>query len=170
MHETAKLFDNDTLFQAASISKAMTALAVIKLCQEGKLDLDAPISQYLNSEQISWISTAKTFALVSQISLRLLLSHTSGLRVHGFEGYTTTDIPNLPQILRGDPPANNEQISLFTLPGLGTAYSGGGFTVMQLILETHLRKPFHLVIDETVLQPLKMSRSTYKALADTEKN
>jgi hypothetical protein len=68
MHETAKLFDNDTLFQAASISKAMTALAVIKLCQEGKLDLDAPISQYLNSEQISWISTAKTFALVSQIS------------------------------------------------------------------------------------------------------
>jgi hypothetical protein len=95
---------------------------------------------------------------------------TSGLRVHGFGGYSTTDIPTLPQILRGDPPANNEQISLFTFPGLGAAYSGGGFTVIQLILETHLRKPFYQIMDETVLQPLKMSRSTYKTLADTEKN
>jgi len=94
--ESARLFDNDTLFQAASISKAITALAVIKLCQEGKLDLDAPISQYLNLEQISWISTPKTQALVSQISLRLLLSHISGLRVNGFSGYSKTDIPTLP--------------------------------------------------------------------------
>jgi CubicO group peptidase (beta-lactamase class C family) len=170
MLESAKLFDNDTLFQAASISKAITSLGVIKLCQESKLDLDTPISQYLNREQISWISTPKTQALVSQISLRLLLSHTSGLRVHGLDGYSTTDIPTLPQILRGDPPANNEQIALFTLPGLGAAYSGGGFTVIQLILETHLWKPFYQIMNETVLQPLKMSRSTYKCLADTEKN
>jgi hypothetical protein len=43
-------FDNDTLFQAASVSKAITALAVIKLCQEGKLDVDTPISQYLDQK------------------------------------------------------------------------------------------------------------------------
>jgi CubicO group peptidase (beta-lactamase class C family) len=49
--KSARLFDNDTLFQAASISKAITALAVIKLCQEGKLDLDTPISQYLSPEK-----------------------------------------------------------------------------------------------------------------------
>jgi CubicO group peptidase (beta-lactamase class C family) len=98
------------------------------------------------------------------------LSHNSGLRVNDFGGYSKTDIPTLPQILRGDPPANNEQISLFTLPGLRFAYSGGGFIVIQLILETHLRKPFYQIMDKTVLQPLKMSRSTYKALADTEKN
>lgn len=170
MPESARFFDNNTLFQAASISKAITALAVIKLCQESKLDLDMPISQYLNPEQISWISTPETQPLASQISLRLLLSHTSGLCVYGFRGYSTTDIPTLPQILRGDPPANNEQISLFTFPGLKFSYSGGGFTVIQLILETHLQKPFHQIMDETILQPLKMSRSTYKALADTEKN
>jgi CubicO group peptidase (beta-lactamase class C family) len=98
------------------------------------------------------------------------LSHTFGLRVHGFGGYLKTDIPTFPQILRGDPLANNEQISLLTLPGLGFAYSGGGFTVIKLIFETHLRKPFYQIMDETVLQPLKMSGSTYKALADTEKN
>ena len=168
--ESSRSFDNDTLFQAASISKAITALAVIKLCQEGKLDLDTLISQYLNPEQISWISTPQTQALASQISLRLLLSHTAGLCVHGFDGYHTTEIPSLPQILRGDPPANNEPITLFTLPGLRFAYSGGGYTVIQLILETHLQKPFYQIMDEIVLRPLKMSRSTYKALPDTEKN
>jgi len=170
MLESARIFDNDTLFQAASISKPITALAVIKLCQLGQLDLDAPISQYLSSEQISWISTSTTQALASQISLRLLLSHTSGLSVHGFGGYSETNIPTLPQILRGEPPANSEQISLFTVPGLGFSYSGGGFTVIQLILETHLQKPFYQIMDEIVFRPLKMSRSTYKALPDTEKN
>jgi CubicO group peptidase (beta-lactamase class C family) len=162
--------DTNTLFQAASISKAITALAVIKLCQESKLDLDAPILQYLNWEQISWISTPTTQAMVSQISLRLLLSHTAGLRVSGFQGYSTSDIPTLPQILRGDSPANNEQIALFSLPGLRFSYSGGGYTLIQLILETHLQKPFPEIMKEAVLRPLKMSRSFYGAIPEKEKN
>jgi hypothetical protein len=119
---------------------------------------------------MSWISTSQTQALVSQISIRLLLSHTSGLRVPGFDGYSNTAIPSVQQILHGDPPANNEQISLFTLPGVGFYYSGGGFTVIQLILETHLKKPFHQIMDETVLQPLNMTRSTYNTLDSAETN
>ena len=170
MPESTTTFNSDTLFQACSISKAITALAVIKLCQEGRLDLDAPISQYLSPEQLSWLSTFKTRDLVSHISLRLLLSHTSGLCVHGFRGYSKDPIPTLPQILRGDPPANNECISLFTLPGQMFAYSGGGYTVIQLILETQLQKPFHQIMDEIVLQPLKMARSTYQFLPADEKN
>ena len=162
--------DQDTIFQACSISKPMTALAVIKLCQEGKLDLDTPISQYLTSEQLSWISTPKTLALASQITLRLLLSHTSGLSVHGFGGYSSGNIPTIQQILQGAPPANNDPIKPFLLPGLKFSYSGGGFTVVQLILETHLKKPFHEIMDEMVLQPLKMTRSTYKLRREAEKN
>jgi CubicO group peptidase (beta-lactamase class C family) len=161
-------FDNDTLFQAASISKPMTALAVIKLCQEGKLNLDAPISKYLSAEQLSWISTTKTFPIVSQISLRLLLSHTSGLSTHGFMGYPTSRIPDLTQMFRGDPPANNEPITLSILPGQKFSYSGGGFLVIQLILETYLQKPFWQLMDEIVLQPLKMTRSTFQFLPDGE--
>jgi CubicO group peptidase (beta-lactamase class C family) len=163
-------FDNDTLFQAASISKPMTALAVIKLCQEGKLDLDAPISKYLSVEQMSWISTTKTFPIVSQISLRLLLSHTSGLSTHGFTGYSTSRIPDLSQMFRGDPPANNEPITLSLLPGQKFSYSGGGFQVIQLILETYFQKPFRQIMDEILLQPLKMMRSTFQFLPVTEKN
>jgi CubicO group peptidase (beta-lactamase class C family) len=159
-----KPFDNNTLFQAASISKPVTALAVIKLCQEGTLDLDAPISKYLSAEQLSWISTTKTFPIVSQISLRLLLSHTSGLSAHGFMGYSTSRTPDLSQMLRGDPPANNEPIALSLLPGQKFSYSGGGFQVIQLILETYLQKPFRQIMDEIVLQPLKMARSTFQFL------
>ena len=163
-----KPFDNDTLFQAASITKPMTALAVIKLCQEGKLDLDAPISKYLSAEQLSWISTTKTLPIVSQISLRLLLSHTSGLSTHGFMGYSTSRIPDLSQMFRGDPPANNEPITLSLLPGQKFSYSGGGFQVIQLILETYLQKPFWQIMGEIVLQPLKMARSTFQFLPATE--
>jgi CubicO group peptidase (beta-lactamase class C family) len=165
-----KSFDDDTIFQACSISKSITALAVIKLCQEGTLHLDAPISQYLSPEQLSWIATPKTLSLVSQVSLRLLLSHTSGLCVHGFGGYPSGPIPSLHQILLGSSPANNDPIRPTLLPGQQFSYSGGGFTVVQLILETHLQKPFHQIMDETVLRPLKMTRSTYRCLSPDEKN
>ena len=163
-------FDNDTLFQACSISKPITALAVIKLCQEGKLNLDTPISQYLLSEQLSWISTPQTHLLVSQVTLRLLLSHTSGLGLHGHLGYSTTPVPTLEEILTGSPPANNEPIKLNLLPGQKLSYSGGGFIVIQLLLENRLQKPFHQIMDETILQPLKMTRSTYQILPAIEKN
>ncbi|KAH7333093.1 beta-lactamase/transpeptidase-like protein [Rhexocercosporidium sp. MPI-PUGE-AT-0058] len=168
--ESQKKFNKDTLFQACSISKPITALAVIKLCQEGTLDLDTPISQYLSAESLSWISTPKTLPLVSQITLRLLLSHTAGLSCHGFRGYNKEPVPSLEQMLRGDPPANNEPITLALFPGQKFFYSGGGFQVVQLILETMLQKPFHDIMQELVLGPLEMTRSTYAFIPSTEKN
>ncbi|KAF4619015.1 hypothetical protein G7Y89_g14833 [Cudoniella acicularis] len=130
----AKPFDNDTLFQACSLSKPITALGVIKLCQNRKLDLDAPITQYLSPEVVSWISKPNTQAIVSQITLRHLLSHTSGMPSLAFDGYTIPQIPNLKQILRV------------------------------------LQKPFHQIMDEVIIQPLKMSRSTFQILPAIEKN
>jgi hypothetical protein len=94
----------------------------------------------------------------------------SGLCTPGFGGYSTTRIPSLSQILRGDPPANSEAISLFTLPGQKYSYSGGGFTVIQLILEAQCQKPFHQILDEVLIRPLGMTRSTFKLLPASEKN
>ncbi|KAF8859953.1 beta-lactamase/transpeptidase-like protein [Acephala macrosclerotiorum] len=166
----AKGLDNDTIFQAASISKPITAMAVVKLCQEGKLDLDTPISKYLSQKQLTWISNPKTLPLVSHVTLRHLLSHTSGLSCHGFTGYATVPIPTIEQILRGELPANNEKITMSVLPGQKLSYSGGGITVVQLILETCLKKPFPEIMDEMVLKPLQMTRSTFQFLAPTETN
>ncbi|CZR69844.1 uncharacterized protein PAC_19744 [Phialocephala subalpina] len=164
------VLDNDTIFQAASISKPITAMAVMKLCQEGALDLDTPISKYISQEQLAWISNPITLPLVSQITLRHLFSHTSGLSCHGFTGYATVPIPTIEQILRGELPANNEKITMSVLPGQKFCYSGGGITVIQLILETHIKKPFPEIMDEMVLKPLQMTRSTFKFLPATEKN
>ncbi|KAK0111029.1 hypothetical protein ONS95_001409 [Cadophora gregata] len=166
----SKTFNKDTLFQACSISKPITAFAVIKLCQEGTLDLDAPIPTYLSDEQLSWISTPKTLHLVSQITLRHLLSHTAGLSCHGFAGYPTKPLPSLQQILCGDHPANNEPITISLFPGQKFCYSGGGFQVIQLILETKLRKPFHEIMHEVILKPLGMTRSTYSFIPSSEPN
>ncbi|KAL3424151.1 beta-lactamase [Phlyctema vagabunda] len=165
-----KLFNTETLFQACCISKPLTALAVIKLAQEGKLNLDMPISQYLSQDQISSFSIPSTHILICQISIKMLLSHTSGLSVDNFTGYFTSKVPSLPDILRGESPANNAPIRLLRMPGQEFSYSSGGFAVIQLILETIMQKPFAQIMDEVVLAPLKMTRSTFQILPAIEKN
>lgn len=165
-------YNSETLFQAASISKPITALAVIKLAQQGILDLDIPISTYLDDSQMSLISKPENECLVSRITLKMLLSHRSGLSVHSFAGYTgnTSDLPSLSQILAGHAPANNAKICLEGLPGQNFCYSGGGYTVIQLILETVLHKPFVEIMEEVVLGPLEMARSSFRYLSPTEDN
>jgi CubicO group peptidase (beta-lactamase class C family) len=162
---TPPLFNTDTIFQACSISKAMTAIAVFKFCQEGKLDLDTPIYRYLTSEQLSWICTPKTYQLASQITLGQLLSHTAGLSVHGFRGYQADELPSLYQLLTGLPPANNAPITVDFIPGQKYSYSGGGYSVIQLILERLQRKSHYKIMEEILLKPLNMDRSTYKVLS-----
>lgn len=164
-------YNNETIFQACSISKAITALGVIKLVQEGKLDLDASITKYLSASQLDLISTPHTQKHISLITLRLLLSHSSGLSVGGFVGYNPSrSIPDIEQTLSGTSPANNPQIHLIDIPGRKFSYSGGGFTVIQLILETVFKKPFNELLTEIVLKPLNMNRSFYSALPNDEKN
>ncbi|RDW74927.1 hypothetical protein BP6252_06069 [Coleophoma cylindrospora] len=167
---STKPYNQETLFQACSISKPTTALAVLKMAQEGKLDLDASISEYLDREKLAYISTSQTQALVSKITLRMLLCHTSGLSVPGFGGYNKPNIPSVAQILTGTYPANNAPVKLLRMPGQAYSYSGGGYTVIQLILETLMEKPFYQIMDELVLQPLNMTRSTFQVLSAIEKN
>ena len=163
-------YDKDTLFQACSISKSICALALMKLCRDEILDLETPIRNYLSEEQLSWISTPRTKLLVAGITLRQLVSHTSGLSSHGFAGYQHEPIPTVEQILRGDYPANSTPVRLNLMPGTKFSYSGGGFVVIQCIMESVLNKPFPQIMDEVVFKPLKMTRSTYQNLPDGEVN
>jgi CubicO group peptidase (beta-lactamase class C family) len=89
----------DTLFQAASISKPVFALAVMRLVQAGKLNLDANVNDYLKS----WKLPDNEFTGEQKVTLRRILSHTAGLTVHGFAGYQAgTEIPTNLQILDGE--------------------------------------------------------------------
>lgn len=162
--------DHNTLFQACSISKPLTSMVIHKLCQDGVLSLSASISTYLSPEQISWISTPQTYDLAANITLSQLLSHTSGLSCTGFAGYPSLPHPSLEQILRSLPPANNVPVTVAYMPGSKYVYSGGGYAVVQLVLETMLHKPFPKIMQAMLLSPLNMDRSTYHLLDKDEQN
>ena len=148
----------DTLFQAASISKPVTAMAVLHLVQTGKLNLDTDVNQYLKS----WKVPANEFTEKTKITLRELLSHTAGMTVHGFPGYASdAPLPTLVQVLNGTKPANSPAIRVDIAPGSEWRYSGGGFVVAEQLLLDITGKPFPAFMKETVLGPAGMTHSTY---------
>lgn len=149
----------ETLFQAASISKPITVLATLKLVEQGKLDLDAVVNERLKGWQIP----AGNVKTGDPIKLRHLLSHSAGLTVHGFPGYSKDAArPALLQVLNGESPANSAPVRPFIRPGYRFSYSGGGYCVLQQLLIETSGQPFADFMEQTVLGPLKMSRSTFE--------
>jgi CubicO group peptidase (beta-lactamase class C family) len=149
----------DTLFQAASISKPVSAMAVLKLVEEGNIELDSDVNQYLKS----WKVQDNSFTQHTKVTVRELLAHTAGLTVHGFDGYAAgTRLPTLVEILNGDKPANSAPIRVDTEPGTIWRYSGGGYVVAQQLVEDVTGQPFAKFIHDTVLAPIGMTKSTYE--------
>ena len=149
----------ETLFQAASISKPVTALAVLHLVESGKLDLDADVNQYLKT----WKVPENEFTAKKKVTLRELLTHTAGTTVHGFEGYAAgAPVPTLLQVLNGEKPANSAAIRVETVPGTNWSYSGGGYVIIQQVLEDVTGKPLPKLMQELVLGPIGMTHSTYE--------
>ncbi|HTI93534.1 MAG TPA: serine hydrolase [Puia sp.] len=147
-----------TLFQAASISKSLNGVGLLKLAQEKKLDLYADINTYLTGWKFPYDSLAKG----RKISVANLLSHTGGLTVHGFPGYEQgKDRPTIEQILDGKTPSNSPAVRSMYEPGLRSEYSGGGITVSQLILTNITHQPYEEYMKKEVLQPMGMTSSTY---------
>lgn len=148
----------ETVFQAASISKSLNGIGVLKLAQDGKVDLNLDINTYLTSWKFPYddVSTGK------KITLTNLLSHTAGLSVHGFMGYEPGDpIPSLIQILDGEKPANSQAVRSMFEPGQRVEYSGGGTTVSQCIVTDVTHQPYDQYMWTNVLKPLGMTSSFY---------
>jgi CubicO group peptidase (beta-lactamase class C family) len=149
----------ETLFQASSISMPVTALAVLRLVEQGKLNLDVDVSQYLKS----WSLPSNRFTEQNRVTLRELLSHTAGATVHGFDGYAAgKKVPTLVQVLNGESPANSEPVTIDFVPGTQFRYAGGGYAIIQQILIDVTGEPFPDLMQELVLQPLHMTHSTFQ--------
>jgi len=159
--------DINTLFEAGSVSKPVFALGVMKLKQDGNIDLDKDVNQYLKSWKVPANNEWQPV-----ITLRQLLSHTAGTTVHGFPGYLKTEeLPSLPQILDGNEPANTLAVRVNILPGTQFRYSGGGITIAQLAVMDATGKPFPEVMREKLFDPLKLKYSTYEQpLPDSKEN
>ena len=148
-----------TLFQAASISKSLNGVGVVKLVQDGKLDLQTDVNQYLKSWKFPYDSISKG----KPVTLAALLSHTAGLTIHGFPGYTRGDsIPSVQQILDGQKPANTEAVRSALEPGTRVVYSGGGVTITQLVVTDVTGQPYDEFMQKNVLDPIGMKSSTYR--------
>jgi CubicO group peptidase (beta-lactamase class C family) len=153
-----KRVTTDTLFQAASISKPVGALATLRLVQQGKLNLDENVNDKLRE----WKVPDNQFTTTEKVTLRRILSHSAGLTVHGFAGYAAGEpVPTIVQVLNGEKPANSPPVRVDVTPGTIWRYSGGGYVVMQLLLTEQTKETFPALLHNMVLWPAGMTHSTY---------
>ncbi|MCA9738066.1 MAG: serine hydrolase domain-containing protein [Gemmatimonadota bacterium] len=145
-----------TVFQVASLSKPVVAWAVARLAEEGRLDLDAPVESVLTR----WHFPESDFD-VSAVTARRLLSHTAGTSIHGYLGFDPdVPLPTLEASLDGAT-LGLGPVRLIADPGRGWRYSGGGYTVLQLLVEEVTGRPFAEHMRDAVLQPLGMTSSAF---------
>jgi len=147
-----------TLFQAGSISKPITAIAVLKAVQDNKLRLDDDANDYLTS----WTIGESPYLLDEDfVTIRELLSHTGGINVSGFLGYDKDGpIPTLNNVLNGRSPANSPEIKVVQLPGKFT-FSGGSYAILEQLLIDVYQRPFPDIMNKLIFQPLSMTRTTF---------
>jgi CubicO group peptidase (beta-lactamase class C family) len=166
--QTGKALNLQTRFQAASISKPITAMAAMRMVQEGKLNLDADINTYFKTLRIP----ANPSFPNQVITARSLFSHTSGAADgFGFPGYEPdATLPTTEQILEGKPPSNVGKILFTQAPYQVSKYSGGGVTYMQLAMSDVSGRPFADLMQATMLTPLAMNDSSYVQAKKIEDN
>src|SRR5262245_9531749 len=156
--ETNEPVTTETLFQAASISKPVTAMTALKRVEQGKISLE----ENINDKLTSWKLPDNEFTAKRKVTLANLLSHTAGLTVDGFTGYLVDEtLPTLSQVLDGAAPANTAAVRVDKEPGTKFRYSGGGTIIAQLAIMDIEKKPYPQITQETVLGPLGMTNSTY---------
>ncbi|MYT68261.1 MULTISPECIES: non-ribosomal peptide synthetase [unclassified Streptomyces] len=144
--------DERTVFQVGSISKHVTALGVLALVQEGRLDLDTDVNRLLTGWRLPG----------DGVTLRHLLTHTAGLGAQSYDGYRAgLPMPTAAQILAGAPPALTPPVRPVGPPGSPYLYSSSNYTVVQQVLQDVTGREFAPLMRELVLDPLGMRDSDF---------
>jgi len=155
--KTKKAVSDDTLFQAGSISKSLTAWGILHLVDEGRLSLDDPVGKFLTK----WKLPNSEFNN-NEVTIRRLLSHTAGLSAHkGYLGVAPgKHLDSIEESLSGKGWLN-EPVEVTNKPGSEAIYSGGGYTVLQLVIEEVTGISFDRYMEEQIMKPLGMRSSSF---------
>jgi CubicO group peptidase (beta-lactamase class C family) len=150
-----------TLFQAASISKPISALGVLLLVQKGLLNLDENVNDKLKN----WAVPDTDLTRAQAVTARMLLNHTAGVSHVHYElddSFSTGEkLPTIVQILKGQEPARRGSVQVARVPGTQFDYSGAGYEILQLLAMDVSGRPFESYMQSEVLGPLGMSDSTF---------
>ncbi len=174
--------ETDTVFQVASLSKTVTAVAILKLAEEGKIDLNDPVEKHLTRWKM--VNSRYDHNLVT---IGRVLNHTAGLNLHGHLGFEPHEkLPTLEESLDGNHgetlgqrlftssrPFSKFNVKVIQQPGKKYRYSGGGYTILQLLIEEVTGQSFSDYMDQQILSPLGMNSSGFEwnaaILANTAK-
>ena len=161
---------SETLFHAGSVAKTVSAASALLLVQQGRLNLHTDLNEQLRS----WKIPENEFTQTDKVTLRRLLSHSSGLR-DGFSGRSSQDsIPTyvtpagtapsvtLQQLLNAEPGVDVDgPTHVATTPGSSHQYANANYAILELLLRDITGKPFAAFIQDSVLGPLGMTSSTF---------
>ncbi|MFE6763990.1 amino acid adenylation domain-containing protein [Streptomyces sp. NPDC057689] len=146
-----------TLFQVGSVSKHVTAFAVLRLVDQGVLDLDADIATYLTSWHL-----ADDPAAQGPVTVRQLLGHRAGLARHRSVGFRPgEELPTLLDLLEGTPPVTTPKVRRELPPGEVFRKSSTHYWVLQQVLEDVTGEAFEPLMRRLVLDPLGLTDSSF---------
>lgn len=156
---------SQTLFQVATIGMPLTAYGALSLVDQNKVTLNEDINSYLRS----WQLPESEFTKEKKVTIKNLLSHSAGINVHAFSGYSSHEpVPTLLEILNGTPPAKSNPVIVDKPLNESLWISAGGYTIIQQMLMDVEGKNFPELMDELVLQPFGMNNSSFSQSLHTE--
>lgn len=155
-----------TLFQACSITKPFTSIAVLSLLYQRGLSINLPVNSLLTD----WKIPDNQFTKQQAVTVAMLLNHSAGITTNtmGLYGPKET-LPTLQQLLNGEKPAKQSAISIARLPGEKMQYSGAGYAILQLLLENLSGQPYDQYMTQHILKPLQLQHSFFDLELANEK-
>jgi CubicO group peptidase (beta-lactamase class C family) len=148
----------ETMFSAGSISKLVSAVTALNLVENGKIDLDSPINNYLTS----WKIAENDFTRKTPITLRMLLSHTAGTSQTSYFGFTPDKkLPTIVEVLSGAASSESRPVVVNSEPKKEFRYSGGGSIIAQLAMTDVSKQTFADLTQTTIFDKLGMKNSTF---------